>query len=322
MMRCLLLFTLALSTVSAFAVRMPTQKLIDERETLLHLQDRFTRFIDTVNETDEKFRALRAAAYDESRESYVLADELTRMVTNSRRRWRDLESAFDEAAKKRVDLNRPTQSRSIVFTPGFSFYLAFRKHNRYGNGTPMEFLINSWRGITIGKKLEKLPANLEPRGSIARFPIRSGDSILFMTTNGGLIRGRFEGMSGNQFVIREVLPLAMVRHQSINGMYRSLNLNLVARVEVIRRPPTISAQEAPPAVISVDGTYSSYYVQKDYIWRIRLQPSDVELLDLTKNRRLADARFSPIATPVDPEFDERPAFTTFFFSSCEVLLGK
>ena len=322
MLQRILLLTLVFST-SPVAASYSSAQLNLERATLLQLQNQFWRFTDSVAETDAKFEALRAAVRDGSLEASILADELKPRISAGRRRWRDIETAFDEALKrKKVDLQRPVQTLKLPLEPAFQLYVVFRKHNRFGTGLHMEFLMGAARGLKIGERLAKPPQNLERDGKLGRFQIRRNDSLLIMTTNGGLIRGRFEGMSGRSYIIREILPVAMARLMSAKARYRAFNLNQVARIEVIRQPPGLSLQDSPSPTISEDGTYAPYYVQKEFVWRIEFQPSDVELFELVKSGRLSEARFAPKISPVDPKVDTRPRFTSFFFSDCEVLLGK
>lgn len=316
MMQIFLLLTLIWP---AFGARGTTGQSAKERAALSTLNAKFTKFQETVTEADVKFSQMRTAlAQNRNREASALADEISKLVSLSRRRFAEIEKFCEEAEQKKLHL---LQHRYRTYIPtDLASYLSARHSNRYGTGGPMELHLAAWRGLSVGEKLEKLPTPLDRTGKIARFSLLTSDSLLIMTTNGGLIRGRFEGSNGNSYFITEILPSSFRRRQIDEGHYRVLNFDQVARIEIIRKPDTHSLQKNPSAVITEEGVYSRYFALKDHIWRMELRPSDVELLDLVKEKRFDETQPSKKLNLVDPEITDRPAYSPIHFYDCWNLL--
>ena len=314
MMQVILLFTLVFPVYGT-----PSKQTAKERAVLSQLKNKFTRFQEALNETDDKFAKMRSAVVqNRNREASSLAEEIAPLVSLSQRRFTEIEKLCDEAEQKGLKLLRPGYRSDI--SRDLASYLSARHNNRFGTGGPMELHLAAWRGLSVGKKLEKLPTPLDRTGKIARFPLLTSDSVLIMTTNGGFIRGRFEGTAGNSYIVREILPNSFRKRQIDEGHYRMLTFDQVARVEIIRKPETHSLQENPLAVITEEGVYSRFFALKDHVWRMDLRPSDVELLELIKEKRFNEAKMKKKLDLVDPETAQRPAYTPIYFYDCWNLL--
>jgi len=313
MTRLVLVFTLI---SSAFAA--PPHSLDEEREALSDLAAQFSQFEIAVDDADQAFAKLRRA-YEAHRrkDAEAVAETLAPLIRRACREWVKVEDLFYKYRLEGLDIANPVLRAD--FSESLGDYLGIKRNGRYGNGASIEFLLRTWRGLQTGDKIVFPPSNVRRRNEIEGVRIPAYESILVMTTRGGFIRGRVEGMANDKLILRELLPGAFMRYNK-QGLYRALPLDQIATIEIVKRPPTIARQELPMPAVNPEGDYADYYVRPGFVTRIEYRPDDFDLYELVRNGQWHDWDDSPVVTPVNLETETRPAYSTLFFFDCNERL--
>jgi hypothetical protein len=316
---------LLLALFSAFGVSAApgdAEMINQEREVLNSIRRQLVEFTAAAAEIDSQMANLRNLMMKGQSQAVArLAGDLQAPIRSVARRWLKLNQTYSEAVAKGLELHRHTGPDPAELEE-FKIYMSIRKNLRHGEHTPLALLISAWRGLEFGEKVFDSPGRLEKVGP-GPFHFRPDDLLLIMTVNGGYLRGRMVGWTRDgRLVLRESLPLALSRVQKEQGHFRLIDPSQAARIEIIRRPRTISVSDdvLPPAV-GADGDYNPAYVRPGLIQRLEIQPSDVELLRSALQRKAVRALKISVAT-VDLAQESRPAYSEVFFLACELFLKR
>jgi hypothetical protein len=316
MLKWILLFSLVSPAFAATRKPDPAE----EQRALDTLERKFNRFHDTTDDADNKFGMMRIAVQAGDKiGAERLAEEITELIKTSRRQFNGVENWYTNSKKNRMDFRRMKYNVYRNTNPDFAAYLAFRHNNRHNSGAPMDVLMASLRGMRFGTQLEQPPSGSLKTARIDDQTLRRTDSLLVMMTNGGLIRGSFEGALDDSYILREVLPGAMGTRNR-GGHYRMFDVKDIARMDIVRLPPTINPGDNPLATVDMNGNYSLFQVRAEYTTRVEFRPGDVELLSLVKAKRFDQANFKIRSKGVDPVAEKRPPYTEIFFLDCDLYL--
>ena len=313
------LLLLALGAPAFAEERRPN--LDNEQRAFDSLERKFDRFQENVNEVDIRFELLRNAVNSGAQAlAEQIAAEITPWLKKARRQFAELDLLYNMSRRAKRNFARIRYREARSKNPAFSAFLTFRYNDRNNAGVPMELLLASWRGLQTGRKLETIPSSRLRTGQLDGQEIRSTDTLLIILTNGGLVRGRFEGIKNDHLFLREVFFIPLMHLTATEGKYRELDLKQAAHVVIVKKPRHISRQEAPYAVIDSSGEYSDYFARPDHVTRIDLQFSDLELYNLTKAGKFEQATFKPRSRAVDVLTEHRPPYTEIFYMDCNLFL--
>lgn len=298
----------------------PSPTIGDEYEMLEQISLQFETLREQIAAADDALVSLRklansgSATAKDSRAAKAL-------MRSSRLQWSAIERTYDEARLSGLYLRRPSVIKNLDLAPDLMAYLAFKHHVRFGTGTPLSFLLMSWRGLGVGDKFFTLPPDqIRTEIKIAGVQIDSTDGLLFMTINGGVIRGRLAGIDGENIILREVLSPPLTRLQVTGGMFRRFTLEKIARMEVIRLPERYTPQPVPQPAIDSRGSYSDYYAKN--VVRIDLQPDDLTLVDWVDEGRKTGYQYRPKVNVVTAKSAVRPDYVGVYFADCAALLRR
>jgi hypothetical protein len=279
-------------------------------------------FRESTTDTDQIFETLRNPGSRDAQTTApkeLLGQELARQA----RLWARMLAAVKSARSAGLDLHRKILVAKAQLTSDTLTFLAFDKNNGNGPSMPLELLLRFWLGLGYGIKTDAVPEKLNLRFSfpltVGSIPMKAEDILLVMLPNGGFIRGEIMGWRANgQVVLRDLLPNAFSGPQQQLGQYRILDLKQAARLELIRIPLEITSARSAP-VLTSEGDYSKSYVRPDHLFRIEIQPTDLELL--TKAREGQHTiKSKPTLERVNVVSEQRPRYVEIPFLACKYAL--
>jgi hypothetical protein len=291
-----------------------------EREALDRLNEQFSKFQLAVDNADDLFDQMRQMVERHRyKDAGQIAEQLTPQIRAAARLWTRLDDLYYEYRLEGLDVHN---QNLVPPDEQLAAYLSLKKNDRFGNGVPMDIAIRAWRGLATGTKVIFPPSSLRRTGQLEGQRLRPFDSVLVMTVHGGFIKGRIEGLDGKKLVLREILPVPLVRYQKSQGLFRVMPLDDIARIELIRRPTGLANYETPAPIVTGEGTYADYNVRFNRVIRIDIRPDDMELYQLVRDGRAAEANYSRRISAVTVDNTERPIYSAVFFLDCNELLKR
>jgi hypothetical protein len=316
-MRLLVFFLLSFSFFSNADIDKETQII---RQLQAEMQD----FRMQLQRTDRLFAELREPRLTAKEKDDTL-NGLFAATSRASLHWRGMQRILEKARAETVDLHRQGLLHRVPVDSDVQALLAFDKNNQIGYGSPLPLLIKAWRGLSYGQKVELLPPKLR---TTELFPtatgflkIKLGDSVIAMMPNGGLIRGEVQGWRRDgQIVIRELLPSALKKFNRRQGVYRIFDLMKASRFELMNIPSGPATSLSPASLIDLEGYYARHFVRVGHIFRVELQPTDVELMRAAQHGQSIGLT-APFSMPVNIRNEHAPKFAEVFFENCESSLS-
>jgi hypothetical protein len=320
---CIAVFSFWLPHVSAAGLEKERLALSQMMEVSVSLSAELAGFDNSMS------KARAAADGGDKAAARKFADEARSYRKRFERSWRNLEKLSDQARTAGLNLYKMSLRLSLFEGtdghPDLGAYLAIKRHLRHAaDEMALPYLMSSWRAVQIyGERISEVARPLSEFKMVAGFRVKSGQSVILIPHNGGVIRGNIKGFLKNRLYIRELLPMALARFR-VEGRFRWVALEDLARIEVIETPPHVTLPAGTPMPsLSADGAYSPYYVREGYLWRLHLAPDDGELIEWIHSGQWNQIQnFKPRVESLNPERTFAPKFGGALFRSCEEQLTR
>lgn len=255
-----------------------------------------------------------------------LAPQLNEQSRLVQTEWRELEALYRDAEEKNLDLGginlRTFHDRQLTL------FLACLKNDRINSGFSSTQLLRLWLGSHHGKVRPKMPDLIVSRKTLRsaqdgrEVTVSKGDLMVATMVDGGILRGTVFGWIGKNWIISDYPSYPLTLLQRPKPRFRVLPLDHIAHFDVIRRSDR--GHDFPPslaATIDWQGRYLPWTIQPGMAKRVRLRPSDAEILRQIHSRVIILPSESIDIRDLDSATDTGPENVPLPFADCRSELG-